>query len=330
MGLKASREAQHARAAEKKALEKEGETRAVLEFVEDKILAAARPEGQKGGLGREVTLRKVLEAALPQVETSFQGRPLVEASVHMTLGALFYYLGDAVTAEQQVQIARVRYTARLGVDHPDTLSCMDSLAVIYSVLGRHAEARSLTSRRWRCLKSKLGVDHPNTLRSMANLAASLLVLDRPAEAVGIIDECLRRAAGKVVDSRLMPSALGTRQRAFARLKDASGCRRTAELWEKLNRQDAGSLYDAACYRAVTAGFLRADSRSDGNRQPADAEADKAMIWLTKAVAAGYRTPRDLAHMSQDRDLDALRDRDDFHRLLAELYDRGFPMDPFAR
>ena len=39
----------------------------------------------------------------------------------MTLGTSFWYLGDAATAEQQYQIARARYTARLGPDHPDTL-----------------------------------------------------------------------------------------------------------------------------------------------------------------------------------------------------------------
>ena len=53
-----------------------------------------------------MTLRKALEAALPQVETSFQSQPLVEASVRMTLGDSFSYLGDAATAEQQYQIAR--------------------------------------------------------------------------------------------------------------------------------------------------------------------------------------------------------------------------------
>ena len=73
----------------KEARDKEGEARAVLGFVQDKILAAARPEGQAGGLGHEVTLRKALEAALPQVETAFQGQPLVEASVRMTLGTSF-------------------------------------------------------------------------------------------------------------------------------------------------------------------------------------------------------------------------------------------------
>ena len=37
---------------------KEAETRAVLDFVQDRIFAAARPEGQEGGLGRDVTLRR--------------------------------------------------------------------------------------------------------------------------------------------------------------------------------------------------------------------------------------------------------------------------------
>src|SRR5439155_21846147 len=57
--------------AEKKAKEtaqaREAETRAVVEFVENKVFAAARPEGQEGGLGREVTLRRAVEAGLPFV-----------------------------------------------------------------------------------------------------------------------------------------------------------------------------------------------------------------------------------------------------------------------
>ena len=110
------------------------------------------------------------------------------------------------------------------------------------------------------------------------------------------------------------------------------CGRTAEtLGESSIRTTPAVCTNAACYRAVTAGFLRADDADSPDAgEQADAEADKAMIWLTKAVAAGYDTPRHLAHMTRDRDLDALRDRDDFHRLLAELYDRGFPIDPFAR
>jgi hypothetical protein len=533
----AKRQERIAQVSAKEAHEKEGEARAVLDFVSDKILAAARPNGQAGGLGREVTLRKALEAALPQVETSFQGRPLVEASVRSTLGKSFWYLGDAATAEQQFQISRARYTdqlgpdhpdtlrsmnnlansyvalgrqaealklheetlalykAKLGPDHPDTLRSMNNLANSYVALGRQAEALKLHEETLALYKAKLGPDHPDTLRSMSNLAVSyyalgrqadalklreetlalfkaklgpdhsgtlasmnnlaasyvalgrpaeavklfeeslalfkaklgpdhpdtllsmnnlansyaalgrqaealklreetlalfkaklgadhpdtltsmynlacsyaalgrqaealklheetlalrkvklgpdhpdtltsaiffaqsLVALDRPSESLAIIDDCLRRVEGKVVDPRIVPFALDLRLRASAKQKDASGCRQTAGLWEKLDRNDTGSLYNAACYRAVTAGVLRADSRTPDAGQQADAEADIAMSWLARAVTAGYD---DLANLTRDPDLDALRNRADFRRLLARLFDRGFPKDPFAR
>src|SRR5262249_33804418 len=75
LATRAKQEALDAAADEKKAKEtaqaREAETRAILEFVEGKIFAAARPEGLDGGLGRDVTLRQAVEAALPFVETSF-------------------------------------------------------------------------------------------------------------------------------------------------------------------------------------------------------------------------------------------------------------------
>src|SRR5262245_19777806 len=102
------------------------------------------------------------------------------------------------------------------------------------------------------------------------------------------------------------------------------------MWERLKRDYADSLYNSACYRAVTAGLLRTNARTDDADREADAEADKAMIWLAKAVAAGYNAPQNIAHMMRDSDLDALRDRADFRRLMGELCDQGFPSDPFAR
>ena len=44
-------------------------------------------------------------------------------------------------------------------------------------------------------------------------------------------------------------------------------------------------------------------------------ADQAMAMLRAAVAKGYK---DAAHMKKDKDLDALREREDFKQLLAEL------------
>ena len=78
----------------------------MLDFVQNKVFAAARPQGQEGGLGYEVTLRQAVEAALPFVAGQFRDRPLIEARLRMTLGTSFLYLGDAKTAAEQFEAAR--------------------------------------------------------------------------------------------------------------------------------------------------------------------------------------------------------------------------------
>jgi hypothetical protein len=68
-------------------------------------------------------------------------------------------------------------------------------------------------------------------------------------------------------------------------------------------------------RAVTAAVLRAADPSPEGAKQADAESEQAMASLKRAIAAGYK---DAAHMQKDKDLDALRDREDFKKLVAEL------------
>ena len=77
---------------------------AVLKFFRESILAAGRPEGQ-GGLGRDVTLRKAIDAAEPQITEIFQDRPLVEAAIRHTLGESYHYLGEPALAIQQKERA---------------------------------------------------------------------------------------------------------------------------------------------------------------------------------------------------------------------------------
>jgi serine/threonine protein kinase/tetratricopeptide (TPR) repeat protein len=483
--------AQHAEAARAKgerrakeeAQESEAETQAVIDFVEKKIIAAPRPEGQEGGLSHEVTLRKALTSALPDVAKSFADKPLIAARLRMTLGASFWYLGDFTIAAEQAQAARTLYTqhrgpdhpdtlktmhllamcyyelgrhndalkliqetlalrtAKLGPDHKDTLASMNNVAIGYQALGRHADALQLYEETLPLLKAKvgpnhrvtlmimnnmaftldaldrhgdalklrektlalmknkhgadhpdtlwtmmslansyesagrltdalelhektlalrkiklppnhpdtlwsmnnlartyaalgrhadalklreetlarrqdkLGPNHPDTLWSMWTVADSLSKLDRGVEAVPIIDDCLKRVASKVVDKRLIPHLVESRLRHFEKTKDVAGCRQTAEIWEQLQRTDAGSLYNAACFRAVTAAVIRGNDTSEKGAKDAAAEADRAMARLTQAVAAGYKN---LAHLKTDRDLDALRGREDFKQLVAAV------------
>jgi serine/threonine protein kinase len=172
------------------ALAREAETGKVVRFFDDRVFAAARPKGLAGGLGRDVTLREALEAALPFVEKSFTNEPLIEARLRLSLGTSFAYLGDHPSAAKQFEAARALYTRHRGPDHRDTLVSMNNLANSYAELGRHAEALGLYQETLAIHKARLGPDHPDTLMSMNNLANSYQALGRHAEALALRQQAL--------------------------------------------------------------------------------------------------------------------------------------------
>ncbi len=168
----------------------EAEARALLDFVENKIFAAARPPRQEGGLGGQVTLRRAIEAALPFVDQSFRNQPLIEARLRMTLGKSFAYLDERKIAADQFRAARKIYMEHLGPDDSRTLGSMNSLAVAYHDLGRRAEALKLREEVLALCKAKLGADHPETLLAMNNLASSYDAAGRLAEALNLHEKTL--------------------------------------------------------------------------------------------------------------------------------------------
>ena len=183
--------------AKQEALARETETKAVLGFVENRILAAARPLGETGGLGREVTLRKAIESALPYVEKSFASQPLIEARLRLTLGWSFSLLGDAKTAAEQHEAARAIYTRLRGPDHRDTLNSMLQLARCYDDLGRYPDALELRTQALAQIKAKLGADHPLTLEGMNELAESYMSIGRHADARNLHERTLALRKAKL-------------------------------------------------------------------------------------------------------------------------------------
>jgi eukaryotic-like serine/threonine-protein kinase len=373
--------------------QREAETRAVLDFVDQRVFAAARPEGQEGGLGREVTLRKAIESAVPYLATNFRDQPLVESRLRMTLGTSFVYLGEAKLAAEHLEIARALYTKGLGNDHPDTLRTLDKLATSYLFMGRYADALKLheetlalrkaklgpddpdTLKSMNGLandyvaigrptdalklreetlalrKAKLGPDHPDTLKSMNNLAGSYSDMGRRADALKLLEETLALqkaklgpghpelistmtnlaisygAVGRQADAlklreetltlskaKLGPDhpgtlgsmgALATSYAAVGRHQDALKLLEERQaLQAKRGADNPKTLYNIACVYATIA-------KSSDHA----AQAGVAMEWLKKAVAAGFKDPQ---LMKTDPDLGALRNRDDFKKLVADL------------
>jgi len=233
----------------------------------------------------------------------------------MNLSSSYADAGRHAEALELCEEATALWKAKFGPDFPETMRSRYNLGNRYADVGRHADALRVREETLARQKASLGARHPDSLRSMKAVALSLVKLDRGADAVSMIDECVRGAAGQADLGGLVQDVMSLRLRLFEKSRDAVGCRTTAELWEKLGRVDAGSLYDAACNRAVTASVIHAGGKTGDAAEQFTVETDRAMGWLRQAVTAGFRN---VTHMKEDKDLEALRGREDFKKLLAEL------------
>ena len=79
-------------------------------------------------------------------------------------------------------------------------------------------------------------------------------------------------------------------------------------------------HDSACSIALLVPLA-------SDRSEASYYAEEAVTVLSQAVSAGWTKA---VHTATDPDLTPLHDHEEFRRLLARMFDRGFPADPFAR
>jgi hypothetical protein len=137
-----------------------------------------------------------------------------------------------------------------------------------------------------------------------------LALCRKAEqAVKDLDFALQQPAAEV------PRLLDMRVRLLLKEQKLSASVESAAKMKKLAGDKVEQLYNAACaYALCAAAATDAKSPVTGGLG-SEKLAEQALVLLKQAVAKGFRNA---AHMKQDKDLDALRDRADFQRLLAEL------------
>ena len=139
---------------------------AVNDFLNEDLLAAAAPE-QKG---RDVTVRAVLDVASETVKGKFEDEPLVEASIHATLGKTYRSLGLYDLAEPHLVEAVALLRAGLGEDDPTTLKGANELALLYKDQGRYEDAETLFVEIVEGVRRVLGEEHPDTLACINNQA----------------------------------------------------------------------------------------------------------------------------------------------------------------
>jgi tRNA A-37 threonylcarbamoyl transferase component Bud32 len=180
-----------------RALDAAAEAQAVLAFFQDQVLAAARPEGQGGGLGITATVLAAVDAAEPKIAGAFAERPLVEASIRHTLGLTYSYLRQDKAAIRQFERVLELRRGEFDPDHPDTLKTMSNLALAYQAAGQLDKALPLLEQTLAKRKEKLGPDHPDTLNTMNNLALAYKAADQLSKALPLYEQTLAKRKEKL-------------------------------------------------------------------------------------------------------------------------------------
>ena len=100
-------------------------------------------------------------------------------------------------------------------------------------------------------------------------------------------------------------------------RDQAGAERAAAQLRDLGWDPPGNAYDAACALALCIPVIQTDDKLSKTERGSAVQfyGDGAMNMLKAADAKGWKNA---AHMKKVADLDHLRDREDFKKLIAEL------------
>jgi serine/threonine protein kinase len=271
-----------------------------------------------------------LRAALGLRERLAQGPdPLPQytadlASTHKQIGDLYLFsLKSRKDAREPFEAAR-RLLERLVAEHPGDAGHAVSLGGTYCNLGNLAredehpgDALPLYDKAIATLTPVVAAATPpratrKFLRnSHSGRAAALAELNRHAEALADLDRAVALADGP------NPAYQLRRADALLRLGDHSAATAVARAVAADKALPAGDIYDVACVFSLCAAAVARDEKvlPPERARTAEAYAARAMTELRRATAAGYR---DVAHIQADTDLDAIRGRDEFKKLLKEL------------
>jgi tetratricopeptide (TPR) repeat protein len=259
------------------------------------------------------------------------------AATQLNLGQVYLVKGWNEKAQKALKEARDIY-GKLVQGRPDVLpEDRQALARSHALLGMaytyrdppQADQAAEEQQQALGIFQKLAEEHQDVLeyaydvgrchlelgRTADRSGQSQVALEEYAKAIEIMqgakDKGYQKAQDKLLNTRIF--------RALALARQDDHARATEEAEAVIRRGDLSSLnlYNAACvFSRASAGADHDTKLSPTDRNRLKARyANRAMQLLRQAVATGYRNP---AIIMPDRDLDPLRGREDFTKLLADL------------
>jgi eukaryotic-like serine/threonine-protein kinase len=290
----------------------ENRARDVLGTMEDanpSLLAVARDRAWIDALTARILVGAARDAeALPVLERARKGRETLvnaDASVirdQSQLIGIHFEIARIHARASQVTEAHASYksavavSTRLADAHPRDLAIQSQLAEAckdvadyQSATGKHGEALAFSDKAM-AIHRKMFETDPSQQQYLAD----------GVRRHGIVLRMCGRSAQAV-----------------------SAFREAITLLEGLASPKPDNIHDLACIQSLLAG-VASDTGSGLTAADGQAQADKAMTSLRRAIAAGWNQA---SHMRVDSNLDPIRPRPDFQMLLRDL---AFPHDPFVR
>jgi serine/threonine protein kinase/Tfp pilus assembly protein PilF len=163
-------ERDRAESAERLVRTEKATTDAVNRFLVQDLLETATPQK---ALGRQVTVREVLQNAAARVGGAFTEQPEVDASVRLALGNSYRKLGEYAEAAKYLDSALALRQKRLGPAHRDTLAASADRAQLLAEQSRFDEAIPLLRQIVADARTNLGAEDTVTLECLGRLALAL-------------------------------------------------------------------------------------------------------------------------------------------------------------
>jgi serine/threonine protein kinase/tetratricopeptide (TPR) repeat protein len=291
---------------------------------------------------RRADAERVLTESLAltkQLVAEFPARPQFRAALarsHSELGKVFRDAGSLKQAEMAYDSAFALRT-QVAAEFPKRPSIREDVAhsyfdraVLLGDIGKFEQAEQAFGSAL-AIRRQLAAESPNQPDLRHDLASALVSLARVQlkerkfqaallnidEAVPHHQAALTARPRRANYRERYRGNLATRVQANAGLGDRTAAKLAAEKLRDLGWNPIADAYDAARSLALCVPITEErDGATEADRQaPAAFYGDEAMTMLRDAVAKGFK---DATHIKQNHDLDPLRQREDFHKLLADI------------
>ena len=171
--------------ARRQAIQEAETARAVSEFLEEDILrqADSRAQADRGNVAKsDLTVREAVMRASEQIGHRFADRPVVEASIRMTIGTTFMGLSEPKLALVQFEQAYKLRLESLGKAHLKTLESLQGVGIACREQFNVEPAIKALSEVVHLRSLHQGQEHPATMQAMHDLAMSFRNAGETAEA----------------------------------------------------------------------------------------------------------------------------------------------------